>query len=245
MRIELDRVAGSTRPVHWRRLRWVFRLAVLCTVLCGVFVLRRPLFWGNCGVVDPGRVYRCAQPTGNLEEVLKTYRPASILNLRGGSDDDDWYVAEVRATRELGIDFYDLPLSPVRRPTRKELMLLLDVLKRCRYPLLIHCKSGSDRTGLAAGLYLMSQRGLPPAQALGAFSLEYGHLPMGGPERLHAPFLEYDAWLKAGGLTHTPARLAGWIRMEYHAADPPRPVISMAPGPRPHSPSGSRATVTR
>ena len=64
--------------------------------------------------------------------------------------------------RDQGLEFYDLPMSACRRPTRRELLVLLDLFEHCRYPLLIHCKSGSDRTGLASALYLMSRRGEPP-----------------------------------------------------------------------------------
>ncbi len=93
------------------------------------------------------------------------------MNLRGGSEADPWYAAEVRATTRRGIDFYDVPISPVRRPRAASCLILLDLLGRCRYPLLIHCKSGSDRTGLLSGLYLMDRLGQPPDLALGAFSL--------------------------------------------------------------------------
>src|SRR4051794_5957964 len=131
---------------------------------------------------------------------------ASILNLRGGSSQDHWYAAEVRATGERGIDFYDLPMSATRRPRRRELLILLDLFERCRYPLLIHCKSGSDRTGLATALYLMTRKNEPPDQALRAFALDYGHVPLFGPKHLHEPLQEYSAWLESHDLAHTPER---------------------------------------
>ena len=55
--------------------------------------------------------------------------------------------------------YYDLPLSATRRPTRRELLQLIDLLETCSYPLLIHCKSGADRTGLASALYRLVRRG--------------------------------------------------------------------------------------
>ena len=186
----------------------------------------------NLGVVAPGQAYRCAQPKGNLAGLMGTYRPASILNLRGGTDADPWYVAEVAAARAGGVDFYDLPLSATRRPTRRELAVLIETLGRCRLPLLIHCKSGADRTGLASGLFLMARKGTPPAEALGAFSIRYGHIPLLGPEHLHEPFLEYDAWLRGRGLAHSAGRLRDWVAREYRAVDPPAEVPTLRPGPR-------------
>ena len=96
--------------------------------------------------------------------------------------------------------FYDLPLAATRRPTRRELLFLIDLLDRCPYPLLIHCKSGADRTGLASALYLMVKRNQPPELAENALALEFGHVPFLGTEHLHEPLHEYAAWLKADRL---------------------------------------------
>ena len=104
---------------------------------------------------------------------------------------------EIKSSRENGVAYYDLPLSATRRPTRRELLQLIDLLDRCSYPLLIHCKSGADRTGLASALYRMVRRGEPPESALASFSIEFGHIPFFGTEHLHEPLQEYAAWLKS------------------------------------------------
>jgi hypothetical protein len=206
--------------------------AAILFALGSLVLFYRPLFTGNFGVVEDGLVYRCAQPRAGLTGLLDQRHPASILNLRGGSLADSWYRAEWEVAQERGIDFYDLPLSAVRRPRRRELLLLLDVLERCRYPLLIHCKSGADRTGLAAGFYLMAKRGESPKKALRAFSYSHGHFPIGGPEHLQEPFFEYEGWLEAHHLTHTTERLRQWIEHDYRAPDPVPEVLTIRPGPR-------------
>jgi hypothetical protein len=191
--------------------------------LCWVF--RRPWFQGNLGVVDPGIVLRSAQPTSQLSTWVRDFQLGSILNLRGGSPADWWYDAEVRAARVGAVSYYDLPLSATRRPSRRELLRLIDFFGRCDYPLLIHCKSGADRTGLASALYRMVRRGEPPEAALSAFSIDYGHIPILGTEHLHEPLDEYAAWLKTNRLPHTPERFRDWVRHDYRAedlrADPP------------------------
>jgi hypothetical protein len=230
--VQLPVGAARTRP---RGLAVsIARGLVLAAVFGCLAFFYRPLFSGNFAVVDPGRVYRAAQPKGNLDYLLDglPHRLASIVNLRGGSEADWWYAAEVRGARARGIDFYDIPLSAVRRPTRRELLLLLELFGRCRYPLLIHCKSGADRTGMVSALYLMDRRGVPPEEAMRAFSVAYGHFPVGGPEHLHEPFLEYAAWLKERSLGHSPARLRFWIEHEYRAEDAVPEMISVRPGPR-------------
>lgn len=201
-------------------------------LLASIAVFRNPLFHRNFGVVVPGRVFRSAQPSDDLGRLVEGRQIASILNLRGGSPDDPFYANEVTLVRSRRIDFYDFPMSASRRPSRRELLVLLDLFGRCRYPLLIHCKSGSDRTGLASALYLMARAGTPPAQALRSFSLYYGHVPLLGPERLHEPLLEYEAWLKARHLTHTPDRLREWVEREYQAPDPASGFEPLPEGPR-------------
>lgn len=182
------------------------------------WTVRRPLWQGNLGVVDPGRVYRSAQPQPDDWPRLRAeIAPASVLNLRGGWIGDPWYAAEVE---QPGIDVYDFRISATERPRRHELLALLDLFDHCRYPLLIHCKSGSDRTGLVSGLYQMDRLGAPPEQARRSLSLTYGHFPALGNERMHAPFREYADWLRSSGLEHTPARLREWVARDYRDDDP-------------------------
>jgi hypothetical protein len=201
--------------------------------VAALVTFHRPLFEGNFGVVDAGRVYRSAQPGGYFDRVIRERRLASVLNLRGGSMDDPWYAREVGLTRDYGIDFYDFPMSATRRPSRRELLALLDLFTRCRYPLLIHCKSGSDRTGLATALYLMSVRGLGPwAAGRGGFSLGFGHVPLAGTQRLHEPLDEYARWLAGNGQAHSPERFCFWVTNLYEPGSPAGPPPPIQPGPR-------------
>jgi len=228
-------LAGSRR----RRFP-VGKAAVVASLVCALglaWVFRRPWFQGNLGVVDQGKVIRSAQPTSQLPRWVRDFHLQAVLNLRGGSPADWWYDAEVRTAQDSGLAYYDLPLSATRRPTRRQLLRLTDILERCPYPLLIHCKSGADRTGLATALYLMLRRGEPPERALGAFSVEYGHVPIGGTEHLHEPLDEYAAWLKANRLTHTAEWFRAWVKSDYRADDHPVDPPLLQPGPRTRRPS--------
>ena len=215
-------------PTNRRGRRLLAGALAAAFAVGGWLVANRP----NFGVVEPGRVYRSAQPTGNLGRLMDDYGLKSVLNLRGGSDTDPWYADEVRAMRERKVDFYDLPLSATRRPTRRELLVVLDLLDRCRYPLLIHCKSGSDRTGLVSALYRLAILGEGPDRALEAFSVRYGHVGALGTERLHEPFEEYASWLKGRNLAHSPATFRRWVESDYRADDARIAYPPLAPGPR-------------
>jgi protein tyrosine phosphatase (PTP) superfamily phosphohydrolase (DUF442 family) len=227
-------ISASTKPPSRLRRRFK-RLAIASLVVAGLvtFTFRNPWFHGNFGVVDGGRVFRSAQPLDGLPGLIAEKRIKTVLNLRGGSDADPWYWAEVAATKRLGIDFYDLPLVATVRPTRKQLLTVLDLLDRCKYPLLIHCKSGSDRTGLVSALYLMSRKGIAPERAENAFSLYYGHVPLLGTRHLHEPLREYADWLRTCQIDHTSERFKEWVAHDYRADDPLVEVVPIEPGPRP------------
>jgi hypothetical protein len=231
--------APCGRPGRHRRL-WRIATAtsmvLLVLALGACWTFRRPWFQGNLGIVDAGLVIRSAQPTDHLPNWIRDYRIRSILNLRGGGPADWWYVDEVKTAQADAVSLYDFPMSATRRPTRRQLLVLIDTLRSCPYPLLIHCKSGADRTGLATALYLMVRRGIPPDQAEGAFTIEHGHFPICGPEHLHEPLKEYAAWLVARGLDHSPDRFRDWVKNDYRSPDGPEDPPRLQPGPRPRRP---------
>lgn len=220
-----------------RKPPWVLLAAAGSVACVGLWVFWLPLFAGNFGVVDPGRVYRSAQPTHELKSWIQAHGIRSVLNLRGGSRLDAFYRDELRVTRELGVEFYDIAMSATDRPDRGELLALIDVFKQATYPLLIHCKQGADRTGLASTLYYLLEKGEAPERAARGFTLRHAHVPLFGPERLHEPLNEYRAWLQARALTHTPHRFAEWVAWHYQDEEPKGPRDApVQPGPRPISP---------
>ncbi len=213
------RVVTADRQSRRRRRRRTI-LGVLAVVLtAAAWWLRMPLFEGNFAAVDPGRVYRSAQPGSNFADTATRLGLGSVLNLRGGSIRDPFYREELATSERLGVDFYDIPISATKRPSPRELLTLVELLETCRYPLLIHCKWGSDRTGLVTALYQLTRQGASPREARGAFALAHGHVPLFGPERLHQPLDEYADWLDRLRLDHTPERFKEWLAQVYRGPE--------------------------
>jgi hypothetical protein len=101
---------------------------------------------------------------------------------------------------------------------REELAALVTIFECCRYPLLIHCSTGADRTSLASGIWLKAILGRHPEQALcDAFAPRFGHVPVFGTEHLREPFREYADWIRVHQLDHTPARFKSWLRDLYRS----------------------------
>lgn len=172
---------GARRP--WR-FAWLVRsLAAVALSLglgaaafgayCGIII-----YAGNFRAVEDGVLYRSAQlGRTDLESFARQYGIKSVLNLRGAHAGQGWYDAEMAAVHELGLAHYDYPISAKRFVTPAQISQILDIVRAAPKPLLIHCKSGADRSGLVAALYRYAIAGASPADADRQLSLAYGHFP--------------------------------------------------------------------
>ena len=79
-------------------------------------------------------------------------------------------------------------------------------------PMLVHCKSGSDRTGLAVTLYLHVIKGQPLDEARRALSWKYGHWSFGSAGVVHRLLDAYAAAHAATGIG-----FEDWVRQDYDA----------------------------
>ena len=129
-------------------------------------------------------VFRSAQPTG--AEIVRWQREhgiRSVLNLRGASARRVDYIVEAAVCGAMGIELYNLSLSARRAPSDEEAAILADFLRKAPRPLLIHCKGGADRSGLAVAVYLITEKGWEPREAVDAgLTLRYGHIRLTHPE---------------------------------------------------------------
>ena len=174
---------GYVDTAAGRTLAWVDALFVDHAVF--------RLIWSNLAPVEPGRLYRCNHPTPNrLARLTRRYGIQTLINLRGqarnGSD-----ALSRDAARRLGLDFHDMALESRGAPQVDRILRLASIYQTMRAPALIHCKSGADRAGLAAGLFVLL-RGGTVAEALRQLSLRYGHIKQARTGILDAFFLRYQ-----------------------------------------------------
>ncbi|MEM6311851.1 MAG: tyrosine-protein phosphatase [Pseudomonadota bacterium] len=121
------------------------------------------------------------------------------------------YLLECEFCAATGQDLIDINhLSARKAPSRAALLALVDTMRCTPKPFLFHCKSGADRTSLAAAIYLMVFEGAPVSTARRQFSVRFLHLK----------------WTKSGVLDHildvfeNEAEPRGidfetWLRTEY------------------------------
>ncbi len=80
------------------------------------------------------------------------------------------------------------------------------------YPAVMHCKSGADRAGLAAALYLILHEGRPVAEAARQLSARYGHFRFAKTGILDAFFDRYLAEGEPRASTSSPGSRPSTIR---------------------------------
>jgi protein tyrosine/serine phosphatase len=161
-------------------------------------------------VVEPGRLYRSNHPLPwQLRAAARAHGIRTVINLRGhrencGSD----RLARDEAAR-LGLTQIDAPFESRGAPHKDRILRLVDTLATVEEPLLIHCKSGADRTGLVAGVWLLLQ-GRPVSEATAQLTLRHGHIRQGKTGILDAFFASYAE--------AAPKPFLDWLREDYNEA---------------------------
>lgn len=135
-------------------------------------------------------VYRAGQPLPIHLARWARRGIRTVVNLRGQTKFST-YVLEREACERLGMTYVDLPLESRKAPEKERIRRLLALFRSMEKPVLFHCKSGSDRTGLVAALYLLLVEGRRPEEAMRAFSLRYLHIRQGRAGVLSRFLAEY------------------------------------------------------
>lgn len=158
-----------------RPRRIAFGVGVLAAAFLGYLGLLQ--LTGNVHAVIPGELYRSATlPAAELATLVDGQGIRTIVNLRGGSPADAWYREEHALAAAAGIRIVDLAWSDRRALTDAEVRQFFAVIDAAERPLLIHCRAGADRTGLAAALYLAHVAHADEESAEEQLSWRYGHI---------------------------------------------------------------------
>lgn len=136
----------------------------------------------------------------------------TIINLRGNNELGSTLLSK-RACERHGIKQVELKTYLRRPPDKKLILSAHKVFAEAEYPVLLHCKSGADRTGLMAALYLMLHEGRPVEEAKKQLHWRYGHVRQSYTGILDA-FLE--AYEEAN--RKSPVDFLTWVEEQYDPA---------------------------
>lgn len=159
------------------------------------------------------RAWRAAQPLPYQLATVKRLGVRTVINLRG-NDASTTQRLEKAACASLGLAYLDYRLRSRDAPTHAELHGLRDLFQRVEHPILLHCKSGADRAGLASVLYLHLVEGVPIAEARRHLSLRYGHVRQadtGVLDEFFERYLEHAA--------REPMDFYTWVDRHYDPGD--------------------------
>jgi protein tyrosine/serine phosphatase len=99
--------------------------------------------------------YRGAQPNAEEFAQLKRFGIKTVIDLRG-----DYQKAEESWVRELGMNFFRIPLKTRVAATEEQTNYFLSVVNDpANWPVYVHCKGGRHRTGAMTGIYRITHDG--------------------------------------------------------------------------------------
>lgn len=192
--------AGDVSTPEGRRQAWLDSLFIDHAVFRTV--------WDNFAPIIPGRLYRCNHPTpGRLAALTRRHGLRTVVNLRGarrcGSD-----ALSRDAALRLGLDHIDMAFESRGAPHRDRILRFHAIYTSMVTPALMHCKSGADRAGLAAGLAILFEGG-STRDALCQLSWRFGHFNRSRTGVLDAFFLHYAAMAEGR------KPFLDWVREDY------------------------------
>lgn len=108
-------------------------------------------------------LFRGGQPGEGGIQRLASLGIKTVINLR---DDDERARAEEVEVRAAGLRYFNIPLKGLRTPSDEQVERVLAIINESEnQPVFIHCRRGSDRTGIIIACYRISRDNWTSAQA--------------------------------------------------------------------------------
>jgi protein tyrosine phosphatase (PTP) superfamily phosphohydrolase (DUF442 family) len=146
--------------------------------------------WTNWAEVIPGKVYRSNHPLPfRLRRAVARFGIRTVVNLRGEAPNPSTALSAAEAAR-LGIAHRFMAFESRGAPHRERVLRFAAMYPGLEFPILLHCKSGADRAGLASGLVRLFEGGTA-AEAAAELSLRHLHFAASPTGVLDAFFFLY------------------------------------------------------
>ena len=166
------------------------------------------IWWWNLHQIAPG-VWRSNQPSPRRLGRYRGLGIRSVVSLRGAHVQSfNLFEAEGCAANGLTLSHFPGITARELQPAA-QVLGIMDSLAAIPRPVVFHCKSGADRTGFVAALYLILIEGRPVAEAAQQLAPKYIHFPRSASGVLDHVFrvylrdgephgLGFRAWMENG-----------------------------------------------
>jgi protein tyrosine phosphatase (PTP) superfamily phosphohydrolase (DUF442 family) len=168
------------------------------------------VLWTNFFQIAPD-VYRSNQPTHRRFKRYAAMGIRTVVNLRG-EDRFAHYLFERESCAALGLTLVDAKLWAREAAPRNRIVKVIDALRAAERPMMFHCKSGADRAGFVAALYLLVFEDAPIADAKKQLGIKYMHLDFTKTGVQDYVLRVYEARQTLGAIG-----FEDWIRTEYRS----------------------------
>ncbi|GJE54267.1 MULTISPECIES: fused DSP-PTPase phosphatase/NAD kinase-like protein [Methylobacterium] len=209
-------------PPETRYARRMARIAKFERPIVGT--LSRAGAWANMLLVDhgvfrlaylnrhrvgSGIIWRSAQPSPHQLAWFKRQGVRSVISLRGGREHGSWPLQREACERQ-GLKLVEFVLRSREAPAKETILAAKDFFAGVEYPAVMHCKSGADRAGLGAALFLILHEGVSVREAAAQLSPRYGHFRFAKTGILDAFFATYLREGEARGRS-----FLDWVEHDY------------------------------
>ena len=195
----------------------------------------RAIAWFDAMVIDHGllrplwnrpkpftaNAWRGNQPSAGQVRRMAREGMQTIVSLRGlGNIGASLF--EVEAAEQAGVNLISFRMSSRGAPKPERVNELIELMLSVETPVLFHCKSGADRSGFAAGVYLLATGQGAVADAKAQLSWRYLHFKGAKTGLLHEFFCEFERYTAT-----TPVEFRQWVTDVY---DPQQLERNFKPG---------------
>ncbi len=171
-------------------------------------------FFYNTRLSVTPELYRAGHPMPYQLRAAQRAGVRTVLSLRGAESHVGSNRLEWDTCKRIGLRLVHFPIGSRSEPSREQMLGLIKLLDTLPKPLLVHCKSGADRAGLASTTYLL-MRGERLERAMKQMDFwRHGHIRQAKTGVLDHFFESWRDWRD----THPGARFQDWVANHYDAA---------------------------